>query len=266
LLGAIVIAALAGAGVWFVLRGPEPARPGADDAAAADDWLDALYSQNPREVEAATEEVGRMGARAVPAIQAVLQDPRAEAERIKAALKACGIIGRACAPAVPDVAAALVEPGLTAEAAIALSYAGREAFPPLRDALSSDDPIVRREALRSIGKLKERAPLDRALVVPLLVSGLEDRDEGVRAVAATYLGIVRDGADQAVPALIRALTDPDAEVRRASAAALGSFGESAAPALPALRKAAADRNEDVAQEAGRTIVRLQGAEKRPPRR
>jgi HEAT repeat protein len=76
-------------------------------------------------------------------------------------------------------------------------------------------------------------------------------------VAATYLGIIHEGADRAVPALSEGLADPDPEVRRASAAALGSFGAEAAPALAALKKAASDRNDDVAREAGRSIVKLQ---------
>jgi HEAT repeat protein len=257
LIGIVAIVALATGGVWYYVR-TDQAGPTAEKANPPDDWLDGLYSQNPREVEAAAEEVAGLGARALPAITATLRDPQAEAERIKAALKACSIIGPVAAPVIREVADALREPGLIAEAAIALSYMGRDAFPPLRDALSSDDPIVRREALRSIGKLKYRAPLDRVVVLPLLMAGMKDQDENVRAVGATYLGIIHEGAEEAVPALIAGLADADAEVRRASAAALGSFGNAAAPALPALRKAASDRNDDVAREAGRTMVKLQG--------
>ena len=88
-------------------------------------------------------------------------------ERVKAALKACGILGPAAAPAIAEVAEQLPDPTVTAEAAVALSFMGRSAFGPLRDALSSEDPVVRREALRSIGKLKERAPLDARAVLPL---------------------------------------------------------------------------------------------------
>ena len=249
--------ALLGAGIWYYARGPVPTPVMEHGEPAPDDWLEDLYSDNPREVEAASEEVASLGARALPAVQRVLRDHNAEAERIKAALKAAGIIGQAAAPAIPDVAALLAEPGVTSEAAIALSYMGREAFPPLRDALKSEDAIVRREALRSIGKLKQRAPLELEVVLPLLLAKMADPDPGVRAVRATYLGIIHEGAEEAVPALIKGLADQDAEVRRASAAALGSFGPEAAPALPALRKAAGDRNEDVASEAGRTMAKLQ---------
>ena len=94
---------------------------------------------------------------------------------MKAALKACGILGPTAASAIPEVAEQLPDPTLTAEAAVALSFMGRGAFSPLRDALASDDPVVRREALRSIGKLKERAPLDARAVLPLLISGVTIR-------------------------------------------------------------------------------------------
>jgi HEAT repeat protein len=259
IVGTVVIGLLAGLGVWFYSRS-EP--PPADDTSSTlkADWLDDLYSQNPRDVEAASEEVAALGARALPAVQAALRDPNSEAERIKGALKACGIIGQAAAPAIPEVAALLSEPGVTSEAAIALSYMGKEALPPLRDALKHSDSIVRREALRSIGKLKDRAPLNMSVVMPLLIRGLDDPDPSVRAVAATYLGIIHEVPEEAVPAL----TDADAEVRRSAAAALASFDADALPALPELQRASTDRNEDVAREASRTIVKLQGTRERLP--
>ena len=260
LLASGVIVACLAAGIWKYRQDQQvqtPAEPSEETRPAAD-WIDRLYSQDPRDVEAASREVAELGPRALPAIQETLRDQQAEAERLKAALKACGILGRTAAPLVADVAEVLAEPGLTAEAAVALSYMGPDAFAPLRSALSNDDPIVRRESLRSIGKLKERAPLDTKLVLPLLVTRMKDPDAGVRAVAATYLGIIHEGGKTAVPALITGLTDPDAEVRRASAEALGSFDPAvAAPALPVLRKAARDRNPDVARAAGGAIVKLQ---------
>lgn len=260
LLITIVLAAAVAAGVWMYRGRQAPApeqavpeqRPGAE-------WLKRLYSQNPRDVEAASQEVRDLGPRALPILQQTLRDEHSEAEVLKAALKACGILGRTAAPIVGDVAEVLAEPGLTAEAAVALSYMGPDAFGPLRAALSHADPIVRREALRSIGKLKERASLETATVVPLVVARMRDADAGVRAVAATYLGIIHEGAKEAVPALIGGLADPDDEVRRTSAAALSSFDPAdAAPAVAALRKAARDKNPDVAREAGRAIVALQG--------
>jgi len=245
-----------GAGFWYYRSGRALPVQLAEQQPDEDAWLDQLYSSNPAEVEAATRQVAELGARALPAIHGTLQDPAASPQRVKAALKACGILGPEAASAIGEVAEQLPDPTLTADAAVALSFMGRSAFGPLRDALGSEDPVVRRESLRSIGKLKERAPLDARAVLPLLVARATDSDAGVRAVAATYLGIIHEGAD-AVPALMLALKDPEVDVRRAAATALGSFGEEAAVALPALRKAAADEDPDVAREAGVALVKLQ---------
>jgi HEAT repeat protein len=220
-------------------------------------WIDQLYSQNPAESSAAAKYVADLGVGALPMIHTTLQDPAATPERVKAALKACGILGSAAEAAIPEVAEQLPDPALTAEAAIALSFMGPRAFAPLRASLASDDPIVRREALRSIGKLKERAPLEASAVLPLLIAHMTDPDPGIRRVAATYLGIIHEGGPDAVRALIRGLQDPQIEVRLASATALGSFGADADAALAALRKASADPDPEVAREAGVTLVKLQ---------
>ncbi len=256
----VLLAALAAAAYWYYekyersihLESPV-AESGEDDT-----WLQALVSPNPRDAEAAAGHVEELGTRALPVVRAALRDPGAGMSRRKAALKACALLGQRAAPLVPEAAAALPDTDLTAEAAVALSFMGPAAFVPLREAVSSRDPVVRREALRSIGKLKERAPLDSADVLPLLIDGMADDDAGVRAVAATYLGIVHEDAAASVPALIDGLQDEAVEVRRASATALGSFGGGAEAAIPALRRASADPDPDVAREAGRALVRLRG--------
>jgi HEAT repeat protein len=222
-------------------------------------WLDELHSQNPREAEQAASRVAQLGERALPVLRSTLRDEHADEKRKKAALRACVLLEQRAAPVIPEVAAQLPDPALTEEAAVALSFMGRAAFAPLRTALTSSNPVVRREAMRSIGKLRGRAPLDARAVVPVLVTGMTDEDHGVRAVAATYMGIIHEHPQVSVPALMAGLDDPDIEVRRASATALGSFGEAAAPAIPALRKAASDRDEDLAREAGLSLIKLQPA-------
>lgn len=254
----LLAGAVAGAAGWYYLKAhrvhpvavAETARP-------KDAWVTQLYSSNPAEAGSAVSEVERLGLDALPTIHRIFRDPNATPDQVKGALKACAILGPRAAPAIGEVAEQLPDPAMTADAAIALSFMGPHAFPPLRDSMASDDAAVRREALRSIGKLKDRAPLDADLVVPLLIDGAADRDPGVRAVAATYLGIVHKGGSDAVSALMEALKDPVPEVRRAAATALGSFGAEAAPAIPALRRAAADADQDVAREAAVTIVKLQ---------
>ena len=257
--GAAAIIALVAAAAWWLTY--QRRQSGADilPLASSGDhkWLDGLYSRNPREVQAATQEVMKQGAAALPAIQGALRDPRSEAERLKGALKACALLGKTAAPAVDDVAAVLTEEGLTTEAAIALSHMGPDALEPLREGLWNDDPIVRRESLRSIGKLKERAPLSAAAVTPLLIQSMKDADGSIRAVAATYLGIIQGAPETSVPPLTAALSDENPEVRREAATALGAFGPAAASSVPALRKAAGDRNEDVAREAGRALLKVQ---------
>ncbi|MFL6278818.1 MAG: HEAT repeat domain-containing protein [Vicinamibacterales bacterium] len=243
--------------VWYYKSGHVTPRAVTVAPVNENTWIDQLYTANPAEVEAATRQLHELGPRALPLIHQTFQDPGASTARVKAALKACAILGPVAASAIPEVAEQLPDPTLTAEAAVALSFMGRAAFGPLRDALSSDDPVVRREALRSIGKLKERAPLDARAVVPLLIKSVTDSDAGVRAVAVTYLGIIHEGGTEAVDALVTALKDQEVDVRRSAATALGSFGDAAAPAIPALRKVAADPDPEVAREAGVTLVKLQ---------
>jgi len=156
----------------------------------------------------------------------------------------------------PDVAVALQEPEFAPEAALALSFMGSAAVPALREAIRSDNAVVRREALRSLGKLRERASIDPQIVVPLLLEALNDPDPSVRNVAVTYLGIVRDSPETEVAGLIKALGDSEAPVRQAAAEALSAYGLLAESAIPALKKATNDRDEDVKREAGRTLVHL----------
>ena len=248
-----------GAAFWYYRT--SPTWTGVPDAGETE-WLEQLYSQNPRVAQQATSELNALGAEALPRIRAVLTDPDADEKLIKAALKASGILGEKAAPLVDEVALHLADPRFTEEAAVALSFMGREAYAPLQQGMTSDDPVVRRESLRSLGKLRERAPLDAQAVVPLLLEGLEDEDADVRVVAATYLGILGDDADAAVPALIEGLSDEEPEVRAAAATALGSFGDAGARAIPALRKATRDRDEDVSREAGLALLKLQSNDRR----
>jgi hypothetical protein len=255
----VVAASLLGV-LWYARVEMPIAKPAgvATTAPAVDkDWLEHLHSQNPVEATNAAGYVERLGAAAVPEIQSTLRNPNASVANKKAALKACTILGEAAASAIPDVGAALRNTELTAEAALALSYMGIGAFNVLHDALADTSPLVRRESLRSIGKLNGRASLDADRVVPVLLERLADDDPSVRAVAATYLGIIRADAG-AVDPLVECLKDEDPDVRRAAATALGEYGAAAAAALPALRKASTDRDEDVAREAGRALVKLEG--------
>jgi HEAT repeat protein len=249
-----------GAAIWYY-RTPE-VRNVVRVARNDDRWIDDLQSRVPKDAEKAAAELEQRGTAALPVIRRTLQDPGADPLRRKAALKASGILGARAAEAIPDVAALLQDPDYTPEAALALSFMGSAAVAPLREAAGIDEPIVRREALRSLGKLRERASIDPQLVIPLLLRALDDPDPSVRHVAVTYLGIVRDTPGEEVAGLIKALGDEEAEVREAAAVALAQYGALAEPAVPALRKAARDPDEDVQREAGRALVTI--AEKKKP--
>src|SRR5215831_12557480 len=178
---ALFLALVAGvaAAVWYYRAAPT--EPPVSVVTRNDDrWLDDLQSRSPKDVERATAELEQRGSAALPVIRRTLQDAGADPARRKAALKAAAILGPRAVESLPDVAAALADPAYSPEAGLALSFMGSSAAATLRDALQSDEPVVRREALRSLGKLRERASIDPELVVPLLLQGLKDPDAPVR--------------------------------------------------------------------------------------
>ena len=155
---ALLIALVAGvvAAVWYYRSAPS--QPPVSVVVRNDDrWLDDLQSRTPKDVEKATAELEQRGTAAVPVIRRTLQDGGADPERRKAALKAAAILGPRAIESMPEIAAALADPAFSPEAGLALSFMGSPAVAPLRDALHSDEPVVRREALRALGKLRERA-------------------------------------------------------------------------------------------------------------
>lgn len=255
---ALLIALVAGvaAAVWYYRAAPT--EPPVSVVVRNDDrWLDDLQSRSPKDVEAATAALEQRGSAALPVIRRTLQDPAADPARRKAALKAAAILGPRAVESLPEVAAALADPAFSPEAGLALSFMGSPSVPTLQEALVSDEPAVRREALRALGKLRERASIDPQIVVPMLLDSLKDEDATVRHVAVTYLGIVRDRPEEEVAGLITALQDPAAEVRQAAALALFSYGLDAEPASKALTKlSTSDPDEDVKREAARTLVHL----------
>jgi HEAT repeat protein len=258
---ALVIGVLAA--VWYY-RSPNAGPVSVTTVTHDDRWLDDLQSRVPKDVDAATAELERRGTAALPLIRSTLLDTSATQARRSAALKAAAILGPRAVEAIPEVAAALQQPEYAPGAALALSFMGSPAVAPLREAITSDEPVVRREALRSLGKLRERASIDPQVVVPLLLAGLTDADASVRTIAVTYLGIVRDVPDREVAGLIGALKDPEPAVRQAAAVALPAYGALADPAVPALKKAENDPDEDVKREAGRALVIIEEAKQKSP--
>lgn len=252
------------AAVWYYRGTPAAGPVSVSNAVARNDdkWLDDLQSRTPKDVEAATAELEQRGTAAVPMIRSTLQDASAPQGRRKAALKAAAILGPRAVEALPEVTSELQRPEYAPEAALALSFMGSPAVTPLRDAIHADEPVVRREALRSLGKLRERASIDPQVVVPALLDALKDSDASVRTIAVTYLGIVRDNPRDEVAGLITALKDSEPSVRGAAAGALSAYGAQADSAVPALHKAETDPDDDVKREAGRALVIISEAKQK----
>jgi HEAT repeat protein len=88
---------------------------------------------------------------------------------------------------------------------------------------------------------------------PELLNGLEAPDAGLRAAAASAMGLTGD-ADAVAP-LLRHIKDPDQAAGDRAAEALGHLGDSAA--VPALRAALSDSNEAVRGRAAYALGLLQ---------
>lgn len=74
--------------------------------------------------------------------------------------------------------------------------------------------------------------------IPKVIEGLDDKDAGVRAAAATAVGqIGPDDTDAVVKKLADLLKDKDDKVKENAMKAIGSFGEKAASAKKALQEA-----------------------------
>lgn len=91
--------------------------------------------------------------------------------------------------------------------------------PRLAQYLSDGDGRVRQAAVQALGRLGERAPVER------LLQALTDSSRDVRQAAAEALGDLGERAP--VEPLVQALADSNAGVRRAAARALGRLGKRA---------------------------------------
>jgi hypothetical protein len=96
--------------------------------------------------------------------------------------------------------------------------------------------------------------------VATLRGRLDDGDAGVRAAAATALGLIGGEAPHLVPPLAGALADRDPTVRAAAAGALGRFGGEASPATPALLKQVNDPDPAARAAAVAALRRVRAGE------
>jgi HEAT repeat protein len=198
--------------------------PGARVKAAA--FVSLLPDEALRPV--AVRALEKLGADAVPALAAALQDAGFGARREAIALLAkngSDPAKDALRRAARDRDASVRVAACTA--LLDLGEPGEAVAPGLASALTSSDEQVRRAAAAGLSKA--------GIVVPdALERGTESASPIERAAAVTGLGAT--GAKQSVPRLVELLSDDNENVRVAAAVALRSMGADAAPATARLKE------------------------------
>jgi HEAT repeat protein len=119
----------------------------------------------------------------------------------------------------------------------------------LQEALRSDDPRRRRDALRAIQWPEDWRKQDRATLIKMLGERLKDDDPGLRFTAAESLGYVGTDAVAVLPALTKAAKDKELLVRHRALGAIARIGPKAKKAVPDLINALADENRSIAEVA-----------------
>jgi HEAT repeat protein len=181
----------------------------------------------------------------------MLDDQSAEIRKEAAA--ALGGLGKSAQPALPRLAPLVRDPVAEVRAAAAGALGGLEleaeaVREPLAEALRDDEAEVRQTAMRAVqrlgpsgalfvpdlirmaGRPRERQGVERALrrfekarpddrAVAGLIALLGHEKEGVRELAARFLGLAGPRASAALPALERLKDDPSEEVRERAAEA-----------------------------------------------
>jgi HEAT repeat protein len=208
---------------------------------------------------AAALALAKIGADSVPALRLVLStsDPGA----VSAAIDALTRIGRPAEAAVPDVAAlaATAPPQLQlacAAALVCLTGNPDRGLPLLLNALTHEDPLVRKAAVERIAMLGTCSHS----AISNLVQSTMDPNDSVRTNALLALGRIRSPFDAIYDSVASRLGDPSAEVRYAAAVVLAGYGETARRALPNLRACLQDPVEKVAMCATGAIKKIESPE------
>jgi HEAT repeat protein len=228
------VVALVACGAWTCAAAALAAEP------PAEDWLQGLRAPEESARLRAIDTLGNRGAKTPGAVAALAQqlgDPSAKV-RVHAA-EALGQIGAAAKEAGPAIGALLSDPNLHVRRA-AIRAIGKirlepkVSIPLLMKTVDDSDPAVRLGALDALAELGKEA-------VPPLVEALGHEKTAYWACLA--LGELGADAAPAVAELQRLLRDDRrAEVRREAALVLGSIGSRSAPAVPLLAHALGEKD------------------------
>jgi HEAT repeat protein len=194
-----------------------------------------------RESFIALATIGPAATFAVPELLKILRDPDAGLSRGGAAY-VLGHIGEpSCVPVLKKIlnASPNTDPQVLRAAAWSLvmlqpenSQNGPIVLPYLTEALSSERPLARKEALVAIGKLGDGGQPAAGALMQLAQN---DLDTLVRSEALHALGMLPKISDEAMPIAIVALDDHDPHVRNSARVLLGKMGTRARVAAARLK-------------------------------
>jgi HEAT repeat protein len=203
----------------------------------------------------AAESLGKMGKEAASAGPDLViafsdSDPLVRAVAVR-------VVGD-LAPDVPGGVSGLIKlfPDVEAIRAVArFKQAGADAVPKLIELTRHDQPAVRRQSVRALGKIGVPALSS----LPTLISLVEsDPEAGVREQSAEAIGDIGPAAAEGIPTLVKALKDTDTMVRRDAVRSLGQMGPAAKGVLNDVRALTKDPEEKV-RKAATDAVRLIGS-------
>jgi HEAT repeat protein len=144
----------------------------------------------------------------------------------------------------------------------AIKDLGKSALDPqvikhLTDLLRDPDQSKRVGTAKDLGQVE--GPEARPQAVLLLIEAIAQQDPLVRREAAASLGKIGQGSEPAVAVLTKALKDADSRVRMAAATSLGQIGPTAAEAIPALVTGLADSNLIYCRMAAQSLAQIGAA-------
>jgi HEAT repeat protein len=182
----------------------------------------------------------------------------------RAIVEALGTIGDDPASVVPVLIKALADkrPVVRLIAVRTLASFGataEAALPRVTELLQDPDGSVREEAA---DRLDSFGPKAGKAAIPALIKALRDSSWLVRWQAARTLGRLREEPMTVVPALIEALGDEHYAVRMWAAWSLGWFGGDAQAAVPRLTQLLQDKEPNVPDYAAEALKRIKGDDRR----
>jgi len=179
----------------------------------------------------AAEELATIGPDARSAVPALIERLNDADVRVRAnSVRALGKIQQPADHVVPALIEALNdgEWPVRYNASICLTWLGPLAIPALEQSVKDTRAFARLYGADTLFRID---PTKAKLVVPVAIGLLEDKEEGVRAMAAQTIGLIGAPAAAAVPALIPLLQDKSQAVQTSAIGALGAIGRAAKEAV-----------------------------------